>query len=225
MPMQLGRTATSKASKASKTASRSAADFLPERRTLRAARVAAATCRGCHLWQNATQTVFGAGSSGARVMLIGEAPGDQEDLKGKPFVGPAGRLLDRSLEAAGIDRGDAYVTNVVKHFKWEPRGKRRIHRSPDSREVGACLPWLELEIDVVRPEILVCLGAIAGRALFGADFRVTRDRGRVIASRLGPNAVATVHPSSLLRLPAAADREAEIARFVGDLEVARHALK
>jgi DNA polymerase len=160
----------------------SAADFLPSRRTLRAARLAAATCKGCHLWQSATQTVFGAGSSGA------------------------------------------YVTNAVKHFKWEPRGKRRIHRSPDSREVGACLPWLELEIDLVRPEILVCLGAIAGKALLGADFRVTRDRGRLTASRLGPKAVATVHPSALLRLPEAADREAEIARFVADLEVARRAL-
>jgi uracil-DNA glycosylase family protein len=203
----------------------SAADFLPQRRTLAAARRAAAGCRGCPLWQNATQTVFGVGAAHARVMLVGEQPGDKEDLAGLPFVGPAGRLLDRALGAAGIDRDDTYVTNVVKHFKWEPRGSRRLHRSPNTREVGACLPWLEMEIDLVKPEALVCLGATAGRALLGRDFLVTRDRGKRFSSQLGPTIIGTVHPSSLLRLRDEHERDAAMQQLVTDLELVREVLK
>jgi DNA polymerase len=195
----------------------SAADFLPAARTLSAARRAATTCRGCHLYKNATQTVFGAGPKRAPVMLVGEQPGDQEDRIGQPFVGPAGRLLDRALEEAGIDRAAVYVTNVVKHFKWEPRGKRRIHRKPDSREIGACMPWLELEASVVRPTVLVCLGATAGRAVLGAAFKVTRDRGQWREGTLAPHVMGTIHPSAVLRLVDSTERERELKRFVDDL--------
>jgi DNA polymerase len=195
----------------------SAAVFLPAARTLSAARRAAATCRGCHLYKNATQTVFGAGPKRAPVMLVGEQPGDQEDRIGQPFVGPAGRLLDRALEEAGIDRAAVYVTNVVKHFKWEPRGKRRIHRKPDSREIGACMPWLELEASVVRPTVLVCLGATAGRAVLGAGFKVTRDRGQWRGGTLAPHVMGTIHPSAVLRLVDSTERERELKRFVDDL--------
>jgi len=203
----------------------SAADFFPERRTLAAARRAAASCRGCALWKHATQTVFGAGLARAPLMLIGEQPGDQEDRSGKPFVGPAGRLLDKALDEAGIDRTATYVTNVVKHFKWEPRGKRRIHRKPDSREIGACLPWLELEVALVKPAALVCLGATAARALFGPSFRVTLDRGKWRNTALAPRVMATVHPSALLRILDSAERDREFGRFVADLAHAASALR
>ena len=196
----------------------SAADFLPERRTLPALREAAAGCRGCQLWTRGTQTVFGEGPRRARVMLVGEQPGNDEDLAGKPFVGPAGRVLDRALEAAGIARGDVYVTNVVKHFKWEPKGKRRIHAKPNQMEIAACLPWLEAELDIVKPAVLVCLGATAAQALLGPKFRVTKQRGEWIASRWGAHVMATVHPSAILRAPDDAARHAEMERFVADLK-------
>ncbi|SRR5690606_4945012 len=203
----------------------SAADFLPERRSLDAARRAAAGCQGCPLWQNATQTVFGRGPRAARLMLVGDVPGDREDREGAPFVGPAGRLLDRALAAAGIDRRAVYLTNVVKHFKWEPRGKRRIHRTPSSREVAACLPWLELEIELVRPAGIACLGAVAAKALLGPTVRVTRDRGRLLESPLAPHVTATVHPSALIRIRDPAERDAALARFVADLELLRGVLQ
>jgi DNA polymerase len=179
----------------------SAADFLPPRRTLDALREAAAGCRGCDLWTRGTQTVFGEGAAGARVMLVGEQPGNDEDLAGRPFVGPAGQLLDRALAAAGVARGDAYVTNVVKHFKWEPRGKRRIHARPGTLEIGACLPWLEAELAVVKPEVLVCLGATAAQALIGRDFRITRQRGEFVPTDWSRWTIATYHPSAVLRAP------------------------
>jgi len=196
----------------------SAADFMPERRALPALREAAARCRGCQLWTRGTQTVFGEGPRRARVMLVGEQPGNDEDLAGKPFVGPAGRVLDRALEAAGIARGDVYVTNVVKHFKWEPKGKRRIHAKPNQMEIAACLPWLEAELDLVKPTVLVCLGATAAQALLGGKFRVTKQRGEWIASRWAPRVMATVHPSAILRAPDDAARHAEMERFVADLK-------
>jgi DNA polymerase len=193
-----------------------AADLIPPHPTLASLRAAAATCTACPLYENATQTVFGEGPAHAVVMLVGEQPGDQEDLAGHPFVGPAGKLLDRCLEAAGVDRGRAYVTNTVKHFKWTPRGKRRLHGKPNSREIRACKPWVEAEIAQVKPKVLVCLGATAAQALLGADFRVTRDRGRFMQSALAPYVLATVHPSALLRAPPER-REEEIALFVADL--------
>jgi DNA polymerase len=196
----------------------SAADFMPERRTLPALREAGARCRGCHLWTRGTQTVFGEGPRRARVMLVGEQPGNDEDLAGKPFVGPAGRVLDRALEVAGIARGDVYVTNVVKHFKWEPKGKRRIHAKPNQIEIAACLPWLEAELDIVKPRVLVCLGATAAQALLGGKFRVTKQRGQWIASRWASRVLATVHPSAILRAPDDAARHAEMERFVADLK-------
>ena len=195
----------------------SAADFLPERRTLSALREAAAGCRGCHLWTRGTQTVFGEGPRQARVMFVGEQPGNDEDLAGKPFVGPAGRILDRALEAAGIARDDVYVTNVVKHFKWEPKGKRRIHAKPNQMEISACLPWLEAELDIVKPVVVVCLGATAAQALLGPTFRVTRQRGEWIPARWAPRVITTVHPSAILRAPDETARHAEMDRFAGDL--------
>jgi uracil-DNA glycosylase family protein len=203
----------------------SAAAFVPEERSLEAARAAAAACKGCPLWRAATQTVFGDGARHAPLMLVGESPGDQEDIAGRPFVGPAGRLLDRALAVAGIDRADAYVTNAVKHFKWEPRGKRRLHKTPTPNEVGACLPWLELEIELVKPLVLVCLGATASRALLGRSFRVSQDRGRFVPSALAPLVTATIHPSALLRLRDEISREVETQRFIGDLELVRNALQ
>jgi len=196
----------------------SAADFLPEHRTLATLREAAAGCRGCPLWTRGTQTVFGEGPKRARVMMVGEQPGREEDLAGKPFVGPAGRVLDRALEAAGIARGDVYVTNVVKHFKWEARGKRRIHAKPNRMEIAACLPWLEAELDIVKPAVLVCLGATAARALLGPKFRVTKQRGQWVPARWAPHVMATVHPSAILRAPDDAARHAELERFVADLK-------
>jgi DNA polymerase len=201
----------------------SAEPLVPERPTLPKLREAAAGCRACPLWETGTQTVFGEGARKAEVMLVGEQPGDAEDRAGRPFVGPAGRLLDKALEEAEIDRSLAYVTNVVKHFKWTARGKRRIHAKPNWSEIAACRPWLDAELGVVRPEVLVCLGATAAQALLGRSFRVTRERGTLVESALAPYTTATVHPSSILR----ADddtREAEYAAFVDDLRVVAHVL-
>ena len=203
----------------------SATDFLPTDRTLPALREAAKGCRGCHLWQRGTQTVFGDGpSSHVRAMLVGEQPGNEEDLAGAPFVGPAGRILDRALDEAGIDRRHVYVTNVVKHFKWEAKGKRRIHAKPGQLEISACLPWLEAELDVVKPAALVCLGATAAQALLGSKFRVTRQRGEWISARWAPRVMATIHPSAILRAPDEEARHAEMERFVADLALLRDAL-
>jgi len=194
----------------------SAAEFVPARPSLASLRRAAAGCTACPLHRTGTQTVFGEGARRARVMLVGEQPGDREDVEGRPFVGPAGRLLDEALEEAGIDRGDAYVTNVVKHFKWTPRGTRRIHQKPSWGEVAACRPWLDAELVVVEPEALVLLGATAAQGLLGRDFRVTRQRGAPVESALAPLVVATVHPSSILRAPD--ERRAdERTAFVADL--------
>jgi DNA polymerase len=203
----------------------SAADFLPKERTLPALREAAKGCRGCHLWQRGTQTVFGAGpTTHGRIMLVGEQPGHEEDLAGAPFVGPAGRILDLALEEAGIDRREVYVTNVVKHFKWEAKGKRRIHAKPGQLEINACLPWLEAELELVKPVALACLGATAAQALLGPKFRVTRQRGEWISARWAPNVMATIHPSAILRAPDDEARRAEMERFVADLSVLREAL-
>jgi DNA polymerase len=198
---------------------RSAAQFFPDVQTLASLKEAAAGCRGCDLYLGGTQTVFGAGKRGARVVLVGEQPGNEEDLKGKPFVGPAGKLLDRVLEDAGIDRDEAYVTNVVKHFKWERRGKNRIHKKPNAAEIRACLPWLRAELEQVRPRVLVCLGATAAQALLGRDFRVTAQRGQVLHSDLAEYVVATVHPSSILRQQTSDDRERELHALIADLRV------
>ena len=195
----------------------SAADFLPAELTLPALRSASETCRGCHLYENATQTVFGEGARESEVMFVGEQPGDSEDLEGRPFVGPAGKLLDRAMGDAGIDRTRAYVTNVVKHFKWTPRGKRRIHQKPNWQEMAACRPWLDAELAVVKPRVLVCLGSTAAQALLGRDFRVTRQRGQTVDSPLAPHVLATVHPSSILRTDPAM-RDVEYRELVRDLE-------
>jgi uracil-DNA glycosylase len=201
-----------------------ATPFLPERRTLSALREAAAGCRGCHLWRRATQTVFGEGLKRARVMLVGEQPGDKEDLAGKPFVGPAGRELDKGLEAAGIPRREAYVTNVVKHFKFVERGRRRIHQTPKRFEIDACRPWLDAELDVVEPEALVLLGATAAKALLGSSFRLTRHRSELLDSELAPIVTATIHPSAILRQQDDASRAAEREAFAEDLRVVARAL-
>ena len=201
-----------------------AAPLIPPKPTLRALREAAAHCKACDLWKRGTQTVFGEGARHAQVMLVGEQPGHEEDLAGKPFVGPAGKLLDRALEEAGIDRRKTYVTNVVKHFKWEPRGKRRIHAKPDVVEITACLPWLQAELEVVKPRALVCLGATAAQALLGRKFKVTQQRGQFVTSPLAPLVTATVHPSSILRAPDDETRRAERARFVEDLKTVAKAL-
>jgi DNA polymerase len=178
---------------------------------------AAARCEACPLYRNATQTVFGEGPVGARLLLVGEQPGDQEDLQGRPFVGPAGQLLDWALVKAGIDRSETYVTNAVKHFKWVPRGKRRIHSKPSSLEIKACRPWLDEELRLIKPEVILCLGATAAQALLGAAFRVTRERGRFVPSNLAPHVMATVHPSSLLRIEDDDERKAAIREFVREL--------
>jgi uracil-DNA glycosylase len=201
-----------------------ATPFLPERRSLSALREAAQGCRGCHLWRGATQAVFGEGLKRARVMLVGEQPGDKEDLAGKPFVGPAGRELDRGLEAAGIVREEAYVTNVVKHFKFEERGRRRIHQTPKRFEIDACKPWLDEELKVVAPEAVVLLGATAAKALFGSSFRVTQHRGELLESDLAPVVSATIHPSAILRAPDEAARAAEREAFAEDLRAVAQAL-
>ncbi len=201
----------------SRPAAGSAAPLVPPHPTLSSLRRAARDCKACDLWRRGTQTVFGEGAARADVVLVGEQPGDQEDVQGRPFVGPAGKLLDRALEAAGIDRRAVYVTNVVKHFKWEPRGRRRIHTKPNAAEIAACRPWLESEIAVVRPKIVVCLGATAAQALLGKQFKVTRQRGEPVTTPEGLPALATVHPSSILRAPDEAARHAEMERFVEDL--------
>jgi len=203
---------------------RSAAEFVPDRPTLSKARDAAKDCRGCHLWKIGTQTVFGEGAKRADLMLVGEQPGNEEDLSGHPFVGPAGKLLDRALADAGIDRTLVYVTNVVKHFKWEPRGKRRIHKKPNAAEIGACRPWLDTEIALVKPRIIICLGATAAQALLGRQFRVTAHRGQFVPSPLAPFVLATVHPSSILRAPDDEARHREMKQFTNDLRTAARAL-
>ena len=192
----------------------------PDIASLTALREAARHCTACHLYKRATQTVFGEGPKGAVMVLVGEQPGDYEDLAGKPFVGPAGKIMDRALEEAGIDRKQVYVTNAVKHFKWEPRGKRRIHQKPNSREIAACRPWLEAELQIVKPKLVVAMGATAAQTIFGPSFRVTRERGKVLSSKLAPRVLATVHPSSLLRQPDEASRQREYKHFVSDLRAA-----
>ena len=201
-----------------KSQTKTAAPLVPAHPTLPKLRQAAATCTACDLFERGTQTVFGEGSRRSDVMFVGEQPGDQEDLAGRPFVGPAGRMLDRALQEAGIDRARAYVTNVVKHFKWEPRGKRRIHSKPNLAEIRACTPWLEAEIRVVKPKVLVCLGATAAQALLGKSFKVTQMRGQFVRSELARFATATVHPSSLLRAPDEESRRREYRAFVQDLK-------
>src|ERR1044072_6052218 len=201
-----------------KSSDSAANDLIPPRPTLSSLKNAAADCQACDLWLKGTQTVVGEGSRRARVMFVGEQPGNEEDLTGKPFVGPAGRLFDNALDAAGIDRKQTYVTNVVKHFKWEPRGKRRIHKKPNSMEIAACRPWLEAELAVVKPDVIVALGATAAQALLGPQFRVTKQRGEFIESTLAPYVMATVHPSSILRAPDDETRQLESRRFVDDLK-------
>jgi uracil-DNA glycosylase len=203
----------------------SAADFLPARRSLTALRAAAAGCRGCDLYEDATQTVFGEGRAKARVVLVGETPGDQEDRQGKPFVGPAGRELDRALDRAGIDRGDAYVTNAVKHFRFQERGKRRIHQKPDGRHIKACRPWLDAELGLLKPEALIVMGATAAQALLGASFKVTKERGKLLETELAPIVVATIHPSAILRERDDDARHLQREAFTSDIQVAAEALR
>ena len=190
--------------------------FLPDRLSLRALQEASRGCRGCPLYLRGTQTVFGEGLVRSHLMLVGEQPGDEEDKQGRPFVGPAGRVLDEALEEAGIPREEAYVTNVVKHFKWTPKGKRRLHTKPNAREINACLPWLEAEIEVVRPKVIVALGATAAQAIIGKDFRVSRQRGEWVDSDLAEYLTATVHPSSILRQQTDRDRQRAMRTFVED---------
>jgi DNA polymerase len=201
-----------------------ATPFLPERRSLKALREAAAGCRGCHLWHGTTQTVFGEGQKRAQVMFVGEQPGDREDREGRPFVGPAGRELDRALEAVGIDRTQVYVTNVVKHFKFEERGKRRMHKTPKRFEIDACRPWLDEELKQVQPTAVIILGATAGKALLGSSFRIRDSRGRPLESDLAPLVMATIHPSAILRAPDDDARQAERRAFTDDLALAARAL-
>ena len=202
---------------------KTAAPLIPAHPTIPRLQEAAIHCQACDLWKTGTQTVFGEGGSKARVMLVGEQPGDQEDIQGRPFVGPAGKILDKALQEAGINREEVYVTNAVKHFKWEPRGKRRIHQKPNSREIAACRPWLEAELQIVKPNLVVAMGATAAQAIFGPGFRVTRERGKVLSSKLAPRVLATVHPSSLLRQPDEESREREYKHFVADLRAASRA--
>jgi DNA polymerase len=201
-----------------------ATPFLPEKRSLAALREAAAGCRGCHLWRPATQTVFGEGLKRSRVMMVGEQPGDREDRQARPFVGPAGRELDRALDEVGIDRREVYVTNVMKHFKFEERGRRRMHQTPKRFEIDACRPWLDEELRLVAPEVLVLLGATAGKALLGSTFRVTRSRGTWIDSDLAPGVTTTIHPSAILRAPDDEARSLERRAFARDLELVARAV-
>jgi uracil-DNA glycosylase len=203
----------------------SAAEFVPRKRTLPALRRAADGCRGCELWKDATQTVFGEGPADARLMLVGEQPGDREDREGEPFVGPAGGVLERALERAEIDAAALYVTNAVKHFKWRPRGKRRLHQTPRAGEIEACKPWLEAEVEAVSPEAVLALGATAARALFGSAIRVTRDRGRLLETPLAPIAAVTIHPSAILRVREHDEREEALGALVDDLRLVASALK
>jgi uracil-DNA glycosylase len=201
-----------------------AAPLVPPRPSLPKLKAAAAECKACDLWRTGTQTVFGEGKSSSMVMFIGEQPGDKEDLAGRPFVGPAGALLDRALEEAGIDRKQVYVTNVVKHFKWEPRGKRRIHKKPNAVEVQACRPWLDAEIRVVKPRAIICLGSTAAQAVIGPKFKVSLQRGQFVQSDLAELVTATVHPSSILRAPTDEARHLETRRFIDDLKKIRAAI-
>ena len=191
--------------------------FVPQTTNLKKLQEASKRCKNCDLWERGTQTVFGQGQANSKVMFIGEQPGNQEDLEGHPFVGPAGRLLDKLLEEAGVDRKKVYVTNAVKHFKWEPRGQRRIHKKPNALEIAACRPWLEAEIASIRPKVIVCLGATAAQALLRRNFRVTQHRGQLLDLPLAPHVMATVHPSSILRAPDEETRHEEMRRFVEDL--------
>lgn len=199
--------------------------LIPPRPTLSTLKTAAAGCRACDLWKKGTQTVFGEGARRVKVVLIGEQPGNEEDVSGKPFVGPSGRLLDEALAAAGIDRKQTYVTNVVKHFKWEPRGKRRIHKKPNAAEIAACRPWLEAEIALIKPDVIVALGATAAQSLLGSQFRVTKQRGEFISSTLAPYIMATVHPSAILRAPDDETRQLEMRRFIADLKKLAQVIK
>ena len=198
---------------------------IPPRPTIKKLQDAAADCKACDLWKTGTQTVFGEGKQTSTVLFIGEQPGDREDLAGRPFVGPAGGLLDKALAEAGIDRSKVYVTNVVKHFKWEPRGKRRIHKKPNAGEINACRPWLDAEIRVIKPRAIVCLGSTAAQAVIGPKFRVSTQRATFVESPLAPLVTATVHPSSILRAPSDEARRAELARFVGDLKKIKKAIE
>jgi uracil-DNA glycosylase family protein len=208
-----------------KTSPGSAEEFFPDKLTLPSLRAAAAECKASDLWKRGTQTVFGEGRRGAIVMFVGEQPGNEEDLTGHPFVGPAGRLLNDALAEVGIDRSQTYVTNVVKHFKWEPRGKRRIHKKPNAQEISACRPWLETEINVIKPKVIVALGATAAQTLLGPKFRVTKQRGEFIESILAPYVMATVHPSSILRAPDDETRRLQHRHFVEDLKKLARVLK
>ena len=203
----------------------SAADFLPNKRTLDSLSAAACSCMGCDLYENATQTVFGEGPKNARVMLVGEQPGDMEDRQGRPFVGPAGRLLDKALAEARIARDEVYVTNAVKHFKWIQRGKRRLHQKPSIRQVAACKPWLEAEIEVVRPKVLVCLGATAAQSMIGRIVRITQERGSFIETDSGPAVFITIHPSSIYRLREKEEQEQEFRRFADELKSVERKLR
>jgi DNA polymerase len=202
----------------------SASEFIPDRKSLKALREASRGCRGCHLYEHATQTVFGEGPARASIMLVGEMAGDREDREGAPFVGPAGRELDRALEAAGIDRSTVYVTNVVKHFKFEERGKRRIHQTPRKGEIDACMPWLDTEIELIRPRGLVTLGATAAKALLGSSFRLTQHRGELLESELAPVVAATIHPSAIVRDRDPESREAERLALASDLRAVAEAV-
>jgi len=198
---------------------------LPPRASLKKLQELAADCKACDLWKNATQTVFGEGKTSSTVMFIGEQPGNSEDLEGRPFVGPAGALLDKALDEAGIDRTKVYVTNVVKHFKWEPRGKRRIHKKPNAAEINACRPWLEAEVRAIKPRAIVCLGSTAAQAVIGPKFRVSVQRAQFVESTLAPLVTATVHPSSILRAPTDEARHREMKRFIDDLKKIRAAIE
>jgi uracil-DNA glycosylase len=203
---------------AKRAASAAAPQLFPRAESIDELRARAKHCKACDLWRNATQTVFGEGAEHPKIMFVGEQPGDQEDLQGRPFVGPAGKLLDSALEEAGINREKTYITNAVKHFKWEPRGKRRIHKKPSGSEIAACRPWLDAEIAALRPEVIVCLGATAAQALLGREFRVTQHRGEIMKSSLAPYIMATVHPSSILRAPDEETRRSEMQSFIADLK-------
>jgi uracil-DNA glycosylase family protein len=204
---------------------RSAAPFVPDSTSLKTLGAAAHACRGCDLYKTATQVVFGAGPRTARVMFVGEQPGDQEDRHGEPFVGPAGTVLDKALAEAGIPRSEVYVTNAVKHFKWEPRGKRRIHKKPRVSEIKACRPWLEAELHAIKPAVVVCLGASAAQAVLGSQFKLMQQRGRILPSTLADRVVATIHPSAVLRAPDSEGRHAALAMLVADLKVVARALR
>ncbi len=207
------------------TSGRTAAELIPESPTIDSLRAVASECQACHLWQRGTQTVFGDGAPRADLMFVGEQPGDREDIEGEPFVGPAGRELDRALEEAGINRANVYITNAVKHFKWKQKGRRRIHETPNAEEIAACRPWLDAEVAVVRPKVVVCLGATAAKVLLGSGFRVTRQRGELHAGPDGAIVTATIHPSAILRAPSDEERQAARDAFLADLEKVAEVLK